>query len=122
MTTEPVIRPEFEYEVDFATGQPYLGTPQMAADTRRPIVPYSVPVLDERGAVVVVVRASLSLTALSATLTGVRPGLNARIALDDLDRRLILAHVDPARILRPSSGKNAATELTDRLKTIESGT
>src|SRR2546422_1177487 len=93
-----------------ATGQPYLGTPQMAADTRRPIVPYSVPVLDERGAVVVVVRASLSLTALSATLTGVRPGLNARIALDDLDRRLILAHVDPARILRPSSGKNAATE------------
>ena len=23
MTTEPVIQPEFEYEVDFATGQPY---------------------------------------------------------------------------------------------------
>ena len=23
MTTEPVIEPEFEYQVDFATGQPY---------------------------------------------------------------------------------------------------
>lgn len=101
------------------TGAPYLGAPGLSRVTGRPRVPYGVPIRDDRGTLRGVLVASISLEALSETLTAVHVGGHARLSLADTERHIILAHVDPQRILQPASGRNEASR---RLYAGERGT
>ena len=92
-----------------ATGQPFLGAPGLSLVTHLPQVPYGVPVRDDAGTVRAIIIASVSLAQLSDTLTSVQLGPNARTNLNDLEHGLILANVDPSRMLTPSSATNEAT-------------
>jgi PAS domain S-box-containing protein len=93
-----------------ATGLAQMLGPRRSTVTEQPVVPYLVAMRDARGEIRAVVRVAISLRTLSEKLLDVQPGLNGRMSLDDVDSRTVLAHVDPRRILRQSSGKNQATE------------
>jgi hypothetical protein len=49
------------------TGKPLLGDAGISPTTRRPVVPYAVPVFDQNSAVRGVIRGSISLTTVGAT-------------------------------------------------------
>jgi PAS domain S-box-containing protein len=91
-----------------ATGQPSLGAPDVSRLTGDPVVLYAVPILDESATVRGVLVGAISLATLSETMSHIQTGATARTGLNDLERGIILAHVDPARILQPFSGRNPA--------------
>jgi signal transduction histidine kinase/DNA-binding response OmpR family regulator len=95
------------------SGKPLLGNPGISAATRRPVVPYAVPILSHKGTVRGVILGSISLSTLKQTITPLRPGSHALSSL--LDRRnggIILAHSDTKQVLQPVSGKvEAITQL-----------
>jgi hypothetical protein len=91
------------------SGAPFLGAPGVSTVTHKPQVPYGVPVRDEAGTMRAILVATISIEALSNTITAVQVGPNARTSMNDMQHGLILAHVDRNRILQPISGKNEAT-------------
>ena len=95
------------------SGKSLLGNPGISAATRRPVVPYAVPILSYKGTVRGVILGSISLSTLKQTITPLRPGSHALSSL--LDRRsggIILAHSDTKQVLQPVSGKvEAITQL-----------
>src|SRR5258708_16918615 len=54
------------------SGQPFLGAPSMSSLTRRPRMPYGVPVVDDTGTLRAVMVVSISLEAMSDTITAVQ--------------------------------------------------
>jgi signal transduction histidine kinase/DNA-binding response OmpR family regulator len=97
------------YKEVISSGESYLGIPVISRGTRRPAVPYAVPVLDPHRQVKGILICGISLAALNDAVTNLRTGPSARAAL--VDRRnggVILSHSDRSRILTRVSGKNQA--------------
>ncbi|HLZ28364.1 MAG TPA: EAL domain-containing protein, partial [Chloroflexota bacterium] len=90
------------------TGQPFLGTPGVSPVTHKARAPYGVPIRDAAGTTRAVLIASIQLDALSNAITAIGTGKNARASLTDLAHGVILANVDPTRILTPAVGQNGA--------------
>jgi two-component system cell cycle sensor histidine kinase/response regulator CckA len=101
------------FQGTLSSGEPFLGAPGVSPVTHKPQVPYGVPVRDEAGTMRGILIASISIEALSNTITAVQVGPNARTSLNDIQHGVILAHVDPSRILQAVSGKNEATNRLD---------
>jgi PAS domain S-box-containing protein len=95
------------------SGEPFLGAAGLSTVTHLPQMPYGVPVRDEGGTMRAVLIASISLEALSNTVTAVQIGPNARASLNDVTSGIILANVDKSRILKVGSGRNEATRLLE---------
>ena len=95
------------------SGKPLLGSPGVSVATRRPIVPYAVPVFSHKGIVRGVIVGSISLSRLNQTITRLRPGSHAVSSF--VDRRnggVILAHPDTKQVLQPVLAKvEAITQL-----------
>jgi signal transduction histidine kinase/DNA-binding response OmpR family regulator len=94
-----------------ATGKPYLGVPVLSRGTKRPAVPYAVPILDRKKRVRAVLVGGISLAALSDALEKLQTGISTRVSL--IERRqggMILAHPDRKRLLTSPSGRNHAVE------------
>ena len=94
-----------------ATGKPFLGDAGVSPATGRPVVTYAVPVFGRQARVRGVILGEISLSTLSQAIARLRPGPNARSSL--VDRRkggIVLAHVDPQRVLQPVSDKNEAMD------------
>jgi PAS domain S-box-containing protein len=103
-----------------ATGKPYLGIPVLSRATGRPVVPFGVPIFDDREKLCGILVAGISLAALTDTIVKTQVGPEARASLQDFRQGgIILAHVDPKRILTPVSGQNEAVR---RLLAGERGT
>jgi diguanylate cyclase (GGDEF)-like protein/PAS domain S-box-containing protein len=98
------------FQRTITTGQPFLDAPSVSPVTHKARVPYDVPVRDETGAIRGVLTASIQLDALSNIITSIHVGHNARASLIDLQRGVVLAHVDATRILTPASSKNSAAQ------------
>ena len=79
--------------------------------TGTPRVPYAVPLKDERGTLRDVLVVSISLDALSRTLQQANVGRNAQMSLVDLERNIVLAHVDRSRVLQPMPRTRAVAHL-----------
>jgi signal transduction histidine kinase len=96
-----------------ATRQPYLGIPLKSRVTGKAVVPYAIPILDDQGQLRGVLAAGISLSALSDAIVNINYGEGTRASIiDTRNGGIILAHIDPTRILTPISGKNeAATRL-----------
>jgi signal transduction histidine kinase/CheY-like chemotaxis protein len=101
------------FKQSIESGKPLLGNAGVSAATRRPVVPYAVPVLSHKGDVRGVILGSISLSILNQRITRLRPGSHALFSL--VDRRnggIILAHHDSKQVLQPVSGKvEAITQL-----------
>lgn len=92
-----------------ATGKPYLGRPVISRGTGYPTVPYAVPIIDKEGKVHGVLATGISLAVLSNSILKFRSGSESRLSLTDARQGgIILAHVDPKRILQPATGHNEA--------------
>jgi PAS domain S-box-containing protein len=98
------------FQGPMTTGQPYLGSPGLSEVTRESRIPYGIPLRDDAGVIRGVLTASIQLDALSNVITSIHVGPNARASLTDLERGIILAHVDATRILSPELGKNRAAQ------------
>jgi PAS domain S-box-containing protein len=103
-----------------ATGKPYLGVSVASRGTGHPIMPYGVPILDEKGAVRGALVGGISLATLSDAITAMRVSKSAQTSLIDFRQGgIILAHVNKDSILKPVSGQNEAVR---RLMAGERGT
>ena len=98
------------FQAVITTGQPFRAAPGISPVTNKPRIPYAVPLRDEAGDVRGVLIASIQLDTLSNIITSIHVGQNARASLSDLERGILLVHVDPTRILSVASGKNLATQ------------
>jgi PAS domain S-box-containing protein len=107
------------FQQALATRQPYLGAPIMSRVTGNPIIPYSVPILDEQGQMRGVLAGAISVSKLSDAIVNIGYTMDTRASITDLrNGGVIIAHTDPARVMTPASGKNAAVS---RLLAGESG-
>jgi signal transduction histidine kinase/CheY-like chemotaxis protein len=118
MSASGSIRPSFVggsvgdrewFQQAVATRKPYLGLPTLSRGTKRPVVPYAIPILDRKGKVLGVLLGGISISALSDAIGKVQSGPGVRVSI--ADRRqggMILAHPDPDRILKAVSGRNEA--------------
>jgi signal transduction histidine kinase len=103
-----------------STRQPYHGIPLKSRTTGHLVVPYGVPILDEQGQMRGMLVGSISLTALSEAIIAMNYGNDSRASMvDSRSGGVIIAHIDPGRILTPVSGRNEAVK---RLLTGERGT
>lgn len=94
------------------TRKPYLGLALKSRVSGRPIVPYAVPLLNDKGEVAGVLVGGIFLKALSDAIVGFTIAPDARASLNDLrGGGIILAHKNPQRILTPISGRNEAVRL-----------
>jgi diguanylate cyclase (GGDEF)-like protein/PAS domain S-box-containing protein len=93
------------------TNQPVLGGPGIGQVRGTPRIPYAVPLDDGDGNFRAVLMVSISLDNLSNTLHQANVGENARISLIDVERNVVLASVDPSRLLQPSARSSAAAHL-----------
>jgi signal transduction histidine kinase len=90
-----------------ATRQPYLSIPTKSRVTNAPIVPYAIPIVDDQGKLRGVVTAGISLAKLSDAIVNIDYGTDTRASImDSRNGGLIIAHIDPQRIITPVSGKN----------------
>ena len=89
--------------------RPYLGLPVVSRGSKRPIIPYAIPILNRDQEVAAVLLGGISITALSDAITKFESGPGVRVSIADSRRGgLILAHRDSSRVLQPVSGKNQA--------------
>jgi hypothetical protein len=96
-----------------ATGQPYLGMAVLSRTTGKPIMPYNIPIFDDRQQLQGIFTAGISLGVLSDTIVDLDFGLNTEVSITCLKHGIILAHPDSTRILTAISGKNeAVTRMT----------
>ncbi|HLH21681.1 MAG TPA: diguanylate cyclase [Chloroflexota bacterium] len=105
-----------------ATGEPYLGIPLLTRGTRQQIVTYAVPIRDAGGSVRGVLVGGVKLGDLAKAMFDIEAGIGTRTSLHDRrEGGIIIAHVDPARILTPISGRNEAVrrELAGERGTLE---
>jgi signal transduction histidine kinase len=92
-----------------ATRKPYLGVPIISRSSKRPVLPYAVPILDRKQDVRGVLLGGISITALSDAVTKFQSGPGVRVSIaDNRGDGMILAHRDPHRVLKPVSRKNEA--------------
>jgi PAS domain S-box-containing protein len=97
------------FQQTVATRKPYLEIPVLSRGTGRAIAAYAVPIFDDKGEMRAVLGGGISLAALSDAIAGLHPSAAVRASLVDTRQGgIILAHVDPKRILTPISGQNAA--------------
>jgi PAS domain S-box-containing protein len=100
------------YQAVMSTHKPVLSAPVKSRLTGSPSVPYSVPVLDEKGQVRGLVNGVITLQDLSSAILNIDYGSDTRISLLYLnDGGIILAHQDASRIMTAPSGKNEAVKL-----------
>jgi diguanylate cyclase (GGDEF)-like protein len=85
----------------YRTHSPVMGEPGLGVATGAPRVPFAVPLKDEQGNLRDVLVVSISLDALSNTLHKADLGQNAELSLVDVERNIVLAHVDRSRELQP---------------------
>lgn len=92
-----------------ATRAPYLGVPIISRGSKRPVLPYAVPLFDSNQELRGVLLGGISITALSDAITKFQSGPGVRVSIADSRRGgMILAHRDPQRVLQPVSRKNEA--------------
>ncbi len=92
-----------------ATRQPVLSAPVLSRLTGSPSVPYSVPILDDQGQVRGMLNGVITLKALSESIVNIDYGRDTRASVIYTgDGGIIIAHVDPTRLMTPVSGKNDA--------------
>lgn len=89
---------------------PYLGIPVYSRSTGNAVIPYSVPIFDDRGEINAIVSGGLLLEALSEAAAGLGANSFARASLLDARQNgIIVTHSDPQRLLTPVTGQNAAS-------------
>jgi len=92
-----------------ATCQSYLGLPLKSRVTGSLVIPYAIPILDDYSQLRGVLATAISLNALSDAIANANYGAGTRASIiDTRNGGIILAHIDPTRILTPVSGKNEA--------------
>ena len=95
-----------------ATGQPYLGMAVMSRITGKPVMPYTIPIFDDRQQLQGILTAGISLGVLSDTIVDLDYGLDTRVSIICLKHGIILAHPDSTRILTKVSEDEAVTRMT----------
>ncbi len=91
------------------TRQPYQSIPVKSRVTGNAITPYAVPILNDQGKLLGFFTAGISLAKLSDAIVNINYGKGTRSSIIDFrNGGLIIAHIDPLRVLTAASGKNAA--------------
>ena len=92
-----------------ATRKPYLGVPIITRGSKRPVLPYAVPILNRHQELRGLLLGGISITALSDAITKFQSGPGVRVSIADSRRGgMILVHPDPQRVLQPVSRRNEA--------------
>jgi signal transduction histidine kinase len=97
------------FQQTVAGRQPYLGVPTVSRGSKRPVLPYAVPIFNRTGEIQAVLLGGISITALSDAVTKFQSGPGVRVSIaDSRHGGMILAHRDPSRVLQPVSRRNEA--------------
>jgi PAS domain S-box-containing protein len=113
------------FQQTLATRASYLGIPVLSRGTGRPVVSYIIPIFDDTKELRAVLVGGISLAALADVITGIGVGESARASLlDSRQGGLVVADIDPARILQPVPGQDQASAqaLAGKRGTIETRT
>jgi PAS domain S-box-containing protein len=107
------------FQKTMSLGKPYLGTPIISRATGKPIVPFSVPIMDGEGKIRGVIAAAISLASLSDAIVNIDYGLNTRaLLIDTRNNGLTIATKDPQLIMTPFPTGN---DINQRLLTGDRG-
>jgi PAS domain S-box-containing protein len=98
------------FQQTIATGAPYLGIPVLSRGTGHPVDTYTIPIFDDNKKLRAVLAGGISLASLADEITGIRVSESTRASLlDSRQGGIVVADVDPARILQPVAGQDVAS-------------
>jgi PAS domain S-box-containing protein len=97
------------FQLTLDTRAPYLGIPVLSRGTGRPVVSYTVPMFDDQGEMYAMLVGGVSLAGLADMIVGAPISKSARASLvDSRAGGIVVADIDPARILQPVAAQNEA--------------